>query len=46
MPLANDPHNRSEDNPAAVLLAEIAKNIEAQQPKKAETRTETEKAAT
>jgi tetratricopeptide (TPR) repeat protein len=46
LPLANDPHNRGEDNPAIALLAEIAKNIEAQQPKKAETPAETEKAAT
>lgn len=30
MPLANDPHNRSEDNPAVVLLAEIKQKIEAQ----------------
>jgi tetratricopeptide (TPR) repeat protein len=30
MPLANDPHNRSEDNPAIALLAEIKQKIEAQ----------------
>lgn len=29
MPLANDPHNRSKDNPAIVLLAEIKQKIEA-----------------
>ena len=28
MPLANDPHNRSEDNPAIALLAEIKQKIE------------------
>lgn len=30
MPLANDPHNRSEDNPAIPLLAEIKEKYEAQ----------------
>jgi tetratricopeptide (TPR) repeat protein len=29
MPLANDPHNRSEDNPAIALLAEIRQKLEA-----------------
>jgi hypothetical protein len=32
MPLANDPHNRSDDNPAIKLLAQIQKKLE-QQPK-------------
>jgi tetratricopeptide (TPR) repeat protein len=30
MPLANDPHNRSDDNPAIALLAEIKQKLEAQ----------------
>ena len=30
MPLANDPHNRSENNPAIPLLAEIKEKYEAQ----------------
>jgi tetratricopeptide (TPR) repeat protein len=30
LPLANDPHNRSEDNPALKLLAEVKKKIEMQ----------------
>lgn len=30
MPLANDPHNRSDDNPAIALLAQIKQQIEAQ----------------
>jgi tetratricopeptide (TPR) repeat protein len=30
MPLANDPHNRSDDNPAIALLAEIKQKIEAE----------------
>lgn len=29
MPLANDPHNRSEDNPAVALLAAIKLKFEA-----------------
>ena len=30
MPLANDPHNRSDDNPAIGLLAEIKQKVEAE----------------
>lgn len=30
MPLANDPHNRSDDNPAIALLAQIKQKFEAQ----------------
>jgi hypothetical protein len=30
MPLANDPHNRSDDNPAIKLLAEIQQKLEQQ----------------
>ena len=34
MPLANDPHNRSEDNPAIALLAEIKQKIDAEAAQK------------
>lgn len=34
MPLANDPHNRSDDNPAIALLAEIKQKIDTEMPEK------------